>query len=77
MCEDSKVEQVRTNMKKQNILEIGLSPTGEAPATYWFCCLATTQDIADKLLASVELTIMEISEPKEFLEKWNLQIIKK
>ncbi len=76
MCEDDKISQVRKNMKNKTILSIPLSQSGALPATHWFCCLATTQDIAEKLLASADLTTMEISEPKEFLEKWNLQIIK-
>lgn len=76
ICENDKVEAVRIKMKNQTFLRIGLSENGSMPASHWFCCMATTQDRAEKLLATVELTHMEISEPKEFLEKWNLQIIK-
>lgn len=76
MCEDTKVEKIRKDRKNKNLLTIPLSESGSLPATHWFCCLATTQEIADKYLATAVNTIMEISEPKEFLEKWNLQIIK-
>ncbi len=75
LCEDNKVEQVRIKMKNKTLLTMGLSESGNLPATHWFCCLVVTQDRADKLLESAELTHMEISEPKEFLEKWNLKII--
>ncbi len=76
LCEESKVIQVREKMKKDNILQIQCSPTGELPATHYFCTMAVTEEKANSLLAKRELTTMEISEPKEFLEKWNLKIIK-
>jgi hypothetical protein len=76
LCEDSKLTAVREKMNSSNILNTPLSESGNLPATYWFCCIATTQDVADKMLAQAELTTMEISEPKPFLTKWNLQIIK-
>lgn len=76
LCEDSKLAEVREKMKNKNLLNIGLSESGVLPATHWFCCLAVTQDKADKMIAMANLTTIEISEPKEFLEKWNLQIIK-
>jgi hypothetical protein len=77
LCEESKLIQVREKMKNDNILKIECSPTGELPATHYFCVMAVTRQKADSLLAKRELTTMEISEPKEFLEKNNLQIIKK
>jgi hypothetical protein len=70
------VIQVREKMKTNNILKIECSPTGELPATHYFCVMAVTDEKANSLLAKKELTIMEISEPKEFLEKWNLKIIR-
>jgi hypothetical protein len=75
LCEDSKVEQVRIKMKTKNILIIPTSESGMLPATHWFCCMAVTQEKADKLLELAELTTMEISEPKIFLDKWNLKMI--
>ena len=77
LCEESKLIQVREKMGNDNILKIECSPTGELPATHYFCVMAVTQQKADSLLAKRELTTMEISEPKDFLEKHNLQIIKK
>jgi hypothetical protein len=76
LCEDSKVELAREKSNNKNILKIPLSETGNKPATHWFCCMAVTQEKADKLMAGKEFTEMEISSPKEFLEKWNLKIIK-
>ena len=76
LCEESKVVQVREKMKTDNILKIECSTTGELPATHYFCVMAVTDEKANSLLAKKELTIMEISEPKEFLEKWNLKIIR-
>ena len=75
LCEDSNLQKVKENMKNQNILTIPLSATGILPATYWFCCIATTEDKANKLVASANLTTIEISEPNVFLDKWKLKII--
>jgi hypothetical protein len=76
LCEASKVADARTKEGKDNILKIELSPTGEKPATHNFCTMVVTQEKADKLFAKREFTTMEIAEPKEFLEKHNLKIIK-
>ena len=76
LCEASKVAEARTKEKNENILKIELSPTGEKPATHYFCTMTVTQEKADKLFAKKEFTTMEIAEPKEFLEKNNLKIIK-
>ena len=77
LCEESKVIQVREKMKKDNILQIQCSSTGKLPATHYFCTMVVTEEKANSLLEKRELTTMEISEPKEFLEKWNLKIITK
>lgn len=76
LCEDSKVSQVREKMKNQNILTTGCSESGELPATHRFCCIVTDQKGAEDLLSKAEITIMEISGVKEFLQKYNLKIIK-
>lgn len=76
LCEESKVELVREKTGKKNILSIGCSETGELPATHRFCCIATEESRAQELLNSAEITTMEIGSPKEFLEKWNLKIIR-
>jgi hypothetical protein len=76
LCEESKVEQVRKKMKRDNILNIPCSENGQLPATHRFCFIATDERGADDLLKSAEITTIEICSPKEFLEKWNLKIIK-
>jgi hypothetical protein len=76
LCEESKVVQAREKMKRDNILSIPCSETGELPATHRFCCIATDERGAQELLSKAEITTMEISGPKEFLTKWNLKIIK-
>ena len=76
LCEESKVEEARKKMKRDNILTIPCSETGELPATHRFCCIATDERGAKELLGQAEITTMELSGPKEFLTKWNLKIIK-
>lgn len=76
LCEEEKVSQAREKMKNDRILTIPCSPTGELPATHRFCCLVVTEHKANEMLATAEITTMEISGPKEFLNKCNLKIIK-
>jgi hypothetical protein len=76
LCEESKVDQAREKMKNKNILTIPCSESGQLPATHRFCCIATDEKGVNDLLNKAEITIMEISGPKEFLTKWNLKIIK-
>ncbi len=76
LCEDKKLKKVRDKVNNNNILNIPTSESGDLPATHWFCCLSTTKEECDRMLKTSDLTIMEISEPKEFLEKWNLKIIR-
>ena len=76
LCEEEKVSQAREKMKNDRILTIRCSATGELPSTHRFCCLAVSELKANEMLTTAEITTMEISGPKEFLNKWNLKIIK-
>ena len=40
LTENSKVEQVREAWVSKDIMKIPVSPTGEYPATHWFCTMA-------------------------------------
>lgn len=75
LCEESKVLQVREKMKNNNIMKIDLSETGELPSTHKLCVMAVTEEKAQELINSAELTIIEAMNPKEFLEKHNLKKI--
>jgi hypothetical protein len=75
LCEESKVQQAREKMKNSEILKIDLSPTGELPATHKLCVMAVTEEKANQMMSSAELTIIEAMNPKEFLEKYNLKKI--
>lgn len=57
-------------------LQIPCSATGESPATHWFCFMNVTEGGYTKVKSVQEHSIIEESSPKEFLEKWNLKIIK-
>ena len=76
LCEESRVEEVREKAKRKNILTIACSENGQLPSTHRFCCIATDERGAQALLGKAEICTIEISEPKEFLEKCNLKIIK-
>jgi hypothetical protein len=75
LCEESKVQQAREKMRNSEILKIDLSPTGELPATHKLCVMAVTEEKANQMMSSAELTIIEAMNPKEFLEKYNLKKI--
>ena len=77
LCDINKVDLVRKKIRLKDILLVRLSESGKEPASHAFCFLTRDQKRIDQLLEKQELTIMELSEPKEFLEKWNLKIIKK
>ena len=77
LCEESKVTQVREKMKSDNIMNISLSPTGELPATHKMCVLAVTEERAQEMINSAELTTIEAIRPTEFLEKHGLKKIGK
>ena len=77
LCEESKVLQAREKMKNDNILNIDLSPTGELPVTHKLCVMAVPEGRAKEMMDSAELTIIEVMNPKEFLEKHNLKKIGK
>jgi len=57
-------------------LSIPVSETGQLPATHWFCFLNTIDEMYQKVVDNSKYSTIELSGPKEFLEKWNLQIIK-
>ncbi len=76
LCDASRIEEARQKEGNNKILTIELSQSGEKPATHYFCTMVVDQKKADKLMAKKEFTTMEISEPKDFLEKHNLKIIK-
>ena len=70
LTENDKVEQVREAWVNKNVMKIPCSSTGEEPATHWFCKM-------NYIYAKKNLSIMELEiGPKEFLNKWNLKIIK-
>jgi hypothetical protein len=76
LCDASRIEEARQKEDNNKILTIELSQSGEKPATHYFCTMVVDQKKADKLMAKREFTTMEISEPKDFLEKHNLKMIK-
>jgi hypothetical protein len=57
-------------------LSIPVSETGQLPATHWFCFMNVDEEGYQKILAVQEHSVYEESAPKEFLEKWNLKIIR-
>lgn len=76
LCEESKVQRVKDKLGKDNVLKIEVSKTGQKPATHYFCTMVVSEDKAQRLLDMRELTIMELSKAKDFLEKWDLKIIR-
>ncbi len=59
-----------------NPLRIPLSSDGKEPVTHWFCTLKVTEDGYSQIMNLKKFSIIEVMGPKEFLQKWNLKIIK-
>jgi hypothetical protein len=62
--------------KEYKHLSIPVSETGKLPATHWFCFMNVSEEGYKKMLDVQEHSVYEEMGPKEFLEKWNLQIIR-
>jgi hypothetical protein len=79
LCEDKDVEQVRvTSLKLMNhkSMTIPCSITGDFPITHWFCSMNTNEELYNKLLTAQKYSIIEAIGPKQFLNRWNMKIIK-
>lgn len=74
-CEISKIEKVRSKMKNDTIITIPLSESGLMPPTHWFCTMIVDSEKAKRMVDMAEYSKIEISEPDDFLKKWNLKII--
>jgi hypothetical protein len=62
---------------ESNHLKVPCSPTGELPATHWFCFINVNDDVKQEMLKNQLYTIIEEDiVPSEFLEKHGLQRIK-
>lgn len=77
LCEDSKVDIVRERAKvftSFNTLTIPVSPTGQLPATHWFCCMNLSDETHLKLVALQQDSIIEKSDPSSFLKANGLKV---
>lgn len=57
-------------------LNIPCSSTGDLPATHWFCFISTDQATYERLVGNSLYSTIEEASPKEFLERWNLKVIR-
>ena len=79
-----KVEKVEINLPNfidkdklpKTHLSIPVSETGQLPATHWFCFMSTDDEGYNRIVNNSLYSTIEQGSPKEFLEKWNLKIIK-
>ena len=84
LAKNEDVESARNKAKLEieafanhsRILGIGLSETGEKPATHWFCTFDASQEMIDKLKLIQELTEIEVTNPRGFLREHKLKTIK-
>ena len=57
LTENSNVEQVRESWVNKNVMKIPVSPTGELPATHWFCSMAGEESKMNDIYAKKNLSI--------------------
>jgi hypothetical protein len=78
LCAVDDVDKVKSKIKRDNILHIGVSPSGQDPATHMFCKMFTTDEKTKRLMDIREYTIMEeVDDVNEFLKQKGLRIINK
>lgn len=65
----------KSGSEEPDHLKVPVSPTGELPATHWFCATKVDEQTYQKMLAVQEHTIIEEAVPSEFLEKHGLKRI--
>lgn len=83
LCKDLDVKEIRNTgtVMGKNVLKIPLSEKGVGTATHWFCFLTATEDGYNQLLKARKEQIesgkyiIEESDERSFLEKWNLKRI--
>jgi hypothetical protein len=79
LCEADKITEARAKAKEimsGDVLTVGLSKSGKAPATHWFCSLNVNEEGYQKIMGIQGHCIIEEGSPKDFLKKWELQTIK-
>jgi hypothetical protein len=76
LCEVADVDKVKRKIRRDDILHIGVSPSGENPATYMFCKMLTTDEKTKRLMDIKKYTIIEeVDDADEFLNQKGLKII--
>jgi hypothetical protein len=75
LCQEEHLKEVREKMPYVSGLNIKLSESGSLPSTHRFCTMIVTEEKFNELMSLKDKTIMEEGRTKEFLKKWNLQII--
>jgi hypothetical protein len=58
------------------LMNIALSPTGEAPATHYFCAANVSQEVYNKMQAIRKYSEMTTDEAKPWLQSKGLKVIK-
>lgn len=90
LCPDADVEKAREAAKdivnlaaspllpaaSFRYLAIPVSPTGQAPATHWFCHLNCTDEVHDRISSAAVYSAVEEAGPKEFLEARGLSMVR-
>jgi predicted house-cleaning noncanonical NTP pyrophosphatase (MazG superfamily) len=76
LCEVDNVDKVKSKLRRDNILHIGVSPSGQNPATHMFCKMFTTDEKTKRLMDIREYTVIEeVDDVSEFLKEKGLRII--
>jgi len=83
LCKDNVVDNVRKTGKLfgKDIMKIPVSENGIEPATHWFCFMVSTEHGFSKIkenrkdLIESGDYIIEVSNDRDFLKKYNLKII--
>ena len=82
LAKNEDVDAVRNTAKEagltfgeKTILNIPVSPTGELPATHWFCTFNASPETYKKIKEIQKLTDIDTEKTRNFLAERNLKII--
>jgi hypothetical protein len=82
LCPDKDIVEARKKAKEipyfsnHQSLTIPLSKEGELPITHWFCTFDVSSELCEEIKAAADLSTVELGSPREFLNKYNLKMIK-
>lgn len=77
-AEKTSVKIPESMMPKNTVTHLATpcSSTGQLPTTHWFCFISCDKSTYERIVDNSIYSTIEEASPKEFLERWNLKVIR-